>query len=136
MRHAAGDPAAKQREGRVDAQNPEGSSAVRIFRPGAKLQYEYQIFNTHLDKRNQPEIEVQTRFFRDGKQIYAGTPMPLGKADLSDPKRVVAGGQMVLGAGIAPGDYFLQLTVTDKLAKGRYREASQWMDFEVQDKRQ
>jgi hypothetical protein len=32
---------------------------------------------------------------------------------------------------IAPGDYVLQVIVTDKLAKDKYRTAVQSMDFEI-----
>ena len=30
-----------------------------------------------------------------------------------------------------PGEYVLQVVVTDKLAKEKHRTASQWIDFEV-----
>jgi len=30
-----------------------------------------------------------------------------------------------------PGDYVLQVIVTDKIAEEKYNVASQWMDFEV-----
>jgi hypothetical protein len=39
---------------------------------------------------------------------------------------------MQLGAKISPGDYVLQVVVTDKLAKEKYRVATQAMDFEIQ----
>jgi hypothetical protein len=39
---------------------------------------------------------------------------------------------MQLGGKIAPGDYVLQVIVTDKLAKEKYRVATQSMDFEIQ----
>jgi hypothetical protein len=38
---------------------------------------------------------------------------------------------MQLGDKITPGDYVLQVIVTDKLAKEKYRMATQSMDFEV-----
>ena len=30
-----------------------------------------------------------------------------------------------------PGEYVLQIVVTDLLAKDKYRVATQWMDFEI-----
>ncbi|MEK6286421.1 MAG: hypothetical protein AABO57_11820 [Acidobacteriota bacterium] len=36
-----------------------------------------------------------------------------------------------LGDDLAPGDYILQIIVTDKRAKEKYRWATQWMDFEI-----
>jgi hypothetical protein len=58
--------------------------------------------------------------------------MTLPSKGQTDPKRLIGGGAMRLGAGMKPGDYVLQVIVTDKLAKEKYQTASQWMDFEVQ----
>jgi hypothetical protein len=48
-----------------------------------------------------------------------------------DPKRLIGGGRMQLGGKIAPGDYVLQVIVTDKLAREKYGVATQAMDFEI-----
>jgi hypothetical protein len=32
---------------------------------------------------------------------------------------------------MSPGDYILQVIVTDPLAKEKYRTATQWIDFEI-----
>jgi len=39
---------------------------------------------------------------------------------------------MALGSKITPGDYVLQVIVTDKLAKDKYQVATQAMDFEIE----
>jgi hypothetical protein len=36
-----------------------------------------------------------------------------------------------LGTDLEPGEYVLQVIVTDNLAKEKYRVATQWMDFEL-----
>ena len=117
-------------EGQVTEANPQGSAAVRIFHPGASLLYGYLVLNAQAESAQKSQLEVQTRLFRDGHQIYAGKVNPMDVTGQPDPKRLVAGGTMKLGQ-IAPGDYVLQVIVTDKLAKERYRTASAWMDFEV-----
>jgi len=58
--------------------------------------------------------------------------MPFTAKDQPDPKHLVAGGRLQLGAKMAPGDYVLQVIVTDKLAKEKYNIATQWQDFVVQ----
>lgn len=108
-----------------------GNAAVRVFPPGATVSYQYRIFNAQAGAGQPPEIEVRTRLFRDGTEIYAGQPQPLGRADWSDPVRVLAGGHFQLGARIAPGDYVFQLIVTDKIAGEKAQTSTQWMDFEV-----
>jgi len=48
-----------------------------------------------------------------------------------DLTRIVAGGSLLLGNDLQPGDYALQLIVTDKLAKEESRVVGQWIDFEI-----
>jgi hypothetical protein len=55
-----------------------------------------------------------------------------GALQQEDPKRLIGGGRMQPGGKIAAGDYVLQAIVTDKLAKEKYRVATQAMDFEIQ----
>ncbi len=47
------------------------------------------------------------------------------------PKRLSAAARFQLDPKLPPGDYFLQVVVTDKLAKENSRTASGWMDFEI-----
>jgi hypothetical protein len=46
-------------------------------------------------------------------------------------KRLPLAGAIQLGTSMAPGEYVLQIIVTDPLAKEKYRVTSQWIDFEV-----
>jgi VWFA-related protein len=121
---------AGEKEG--EAESDLGSPAIRIFKPGTPIIYGLQVLNAETDSNKQPNLELQTRLFRDGQQVYTGKPMPLAANGQTDPKRLIAGGAMRLGKGMTPGDYTLQVIVTDKLAKDKFQTASQWMDFEVQ----
>ncbi len=118
-------------EGQVPAADVQGSAAVRLFRQGDQIMYGYEILNATTDAARKPRIESQTRLFRDGKPVYEGKVNALSFNGQTDSKRLVAGGTLKLGAQIAPGDYVLQVIVTDKLAKEKYGTATQWMDFEV-----
>ncbi len=109
----------------------QGTPAVRIFKPGTAITYGYQILNAQADSAKLPELEVQTRLFRDGAEVYKGKPAPLSFTGQDDPKRLIGGGRMQLGGKITPGDYVLQVIVTDKLAKEKFRVATQSMDFEI-----
>jgi hypothetical protein len=129
--HADTTQAAADAEGHVASQDPNGTPAVRIFKPGAGIAYGYQILNAQAGPLNKPELEVQTRLFRDGKQVYEGKPWALDAGMQTDPKWMVGGGRMQLGSNIAAGDYVLQVIVTDKLAREKNRVATQSMDFEV-----
>jgi VWFA-related protein len=118
-------------EGEVKAPHPEGSAAVRTFHPGVKMLYGYLIMNAATEPGHPPDLEVQTRLFRDGQLVYTGKQMPIKTDGQGDNKRLIAGGQMTLGTSTAKGDYVLQVIVTDKLAKEKYNMATQAMDFEI-----
>jgi VWFA-related protein len=116
-------------EGTINADDPNLTAAVRIFKPGTAIVYAYQILNARADNNRKFQLEIQTRLFREGRQVYAGSPTPLND-EQKDPRHLLGAGRMQL-AQAAPGHYALQVIVTDKLAKEKYRIAAQSMDFEV-----
>jgi VWFA-related protein len=112
--------------------DPKAGPAVREFKPGMIMQFGYYIYNAQLDTAaGKPQLQVQVRIFRDGQPVYTGKPVTMDAAGQPDPKRVNAGGSIQLGADMTPGDYVMQLVVTDPLAKEKYRTATQWIDFEI-----
>jgi len=132
VKEVAPEPAAKEPvEGQIQTPNIQGSAAVRIFGQGTSIMYGFEVLNAQAGAGNQPELESQTRMFRDGKVVYEGKVNAVPMNGQSDPKRLVAGGTLKLGPQVARGDYVLQVIVTDKLAKERFRTATQWMDFEI-----
>jgi VWFA-related protein len=116
----------------VEKGNAAASPAVRHFRTGMLMEYAYLVFNARIDKTTgHPQVVSQVRLFRDGKQIFLGQEIPLSDANQPDLKRLIAGGGVKLGADLIPGEYVLQLIVTDKLADEKHRIATQSMDFEI-----
>lgn len=116
------------------AQAPDGqiagSPAMRVFAPGEDILYAYQILNPQQDANQKPQLETYSRVFRDGAEIFTSQPKPLNNDIQTDMKKLVSGGVLKLGGTMKPGDYVLQVVVTDKLAK---TTATQWSDFEVKD---
>ncbi|HEV3202116.1 MAG TPA: VWA domain-containing protein [Bryobacteraceae bacterium] len=127
----AAKPAGDSGEGQVAQQDPKGNPALRIFKPGDSLAYVYQVLNAGTDSARHSDLEGQTRLFRDGQQVYEGKPMPLETIGQQDPKHLVGGGAMRLGAKLQPGDYVLQVIVTDKSGGEKHHTATQSTDFEV-----
>lgn len=106
--------------------------AVRRLKQGMILDYGYVIYNALLDKSTgKPQVTTQVRFFRDGKLIFTGKVAPLDTSNQKDLRRLIAGGSIQTGADMLPGDYVLQIIVTDPLAKEKYRVTTQWIDFEI-----
>jgi hypothetical protein len=50
-----------------------------------------------------------------------------------DAQRQFASGHLTVGRDMAPGEYVMQVIVTDKSAKGKFNVASQSVDFEIKD---
>jgi hypothetical protein len=110
--------------------DPNLSPAVRIFKPGTVIHYSFEILNAHPDNNKKFQLDVQTRLFQEGQQVYAGTAGAVNGDGQKDPKHLAVSGRMQLGKAV-PGHYALQVIVTDKLAKAKCRIAAQAMDFEV-----
>jgi VWFA-related protein len=108
------------------------SPAVRRFRQNSNLAFAYAIYNARLDKTTRlPQLTAQTRIFRDGAPVFSGDATPLVFTALPDPKRLDLAGSLNLGANLPPGEYVLQIVVTDALRDDKHRTATQWIDFEV-----
>jgi VWFA-related protein len=109
-----------------------GGAARRSFRRGAVLNYACEIINAKSGPGGHPELDVQTRLFHDGEQLPAGATIPATAGDPSAPDRLTAGGRMSLGRDMTPGEYVLQVIVTDKLVKSKFNTVTQSMDFEIE----
>jgi VWFA-related protein len=110
----------------------QADPATRRFRRGALLDYGFVIYNARVAKATgRPQLTVQARLFREGKEVYAGQPQPFDPGQQSAPERVEAAGRIQLGAALEPGEYVLQLVVTDALASKSNAVATQWIDFEL-----
>ncbi len=103
-----------------------GNPAVRMFYPGRKVEYALQVLNAHEE-----QLESQLFLFHDGKQVYAGKLQPLKGQKAPDGKSLFAAGQLQLGSKMEPGEYAMQIVVTDNLAQEKFRTVAQSIDFEL-----
>ena len=112
--------------------DPQGSPAVRRFRRGSTVDYGFYIYNAKPDRPGgRPHLQTQIRLFRDGKLVYEGKVFPFDAQPLNAQGDIGAGGRLQLGKVLVPGEYALQMIVTDLLAKEKQRVAAQWIDFEI-----
>jgi VWFA-related protein len=125
--------ALNQLEGQMNDTDPRVGPAVRIFKSSTPIVYAYQILNAQSDSGKRPHVEAQVFLLKDGETVYEGQPTPLPSAKpQKDPRHLLGGGQLKLGVNTAPGDYVLQVIVTDKLASQKHRTATQSIDFEIE----
>jgi VWFA-related protein len=128
LREAAAPAGAGLPLGPAPGEDVTGGAARRSFQRGAALVYGCEIVNAGTDAGLHSELEAQTRLFHDGEQVLAGKTT---LAAASDPRRQTAGGRLTLGRDMAPGEYVLQVIVTDKLANSKFKTATQSVDFEI-----
>jgi len=110
----------------------EADPAVRRLRAGMELRYDFVVYNAQLDpSTSRPRLQTQVRLFRDGRLAYEGKVAAFETAQQDDLQHLRAGGGINLSRAAAPGDYVLQVVVTDLLAKESRRVATRWIDFEI-----
>jgi VWFA-related protein len=116
------------------ASDPQGSPAVRRFKRGATVDYGFYIYNAKPDRTDgRAHLQTQMRLYRDGKLVYEGPVQPFNAQAQNVQGDIGAGGKLRLGANLVPGEYALQMVVTDTLAKEKQRVTAQWIDFEIVD---
>jgi hypothetical protein len=117
---------------RLDQGNAEAGPAVRHFSRGMTMDYAFFIYNARLDKTtNQPQVTWQVKLFHSGQEIFAGKVNPLDLTGQQDLKRLLTTGRLRLGGELVPGEYVIQVIVTDPLADEKHRTSTQWIDFEI-----
>jgi len=107
--------------------------AVRRFKAGMEIDYALLVLNNQLDPVTQKaRLRSQVMIYRDGKVVYTGSERSLEPAADNGSQRLVVSGQINLGALLVPGEYVLQVVVTDSLVTDKsYQRVSRWMDFDV-----
>lgn len=104
--------------------------AVRRLKQGMTLDYRYNVYNAKLEG-SRPKVQTQMRLLREGRAVFNGRVLPLDATGQTDLRRLSGAGRIRLGPDLVPGNYILQVTVTDLLAPAERQAAVQWIDFEI-----
>ena len=130
---SASDPATGDKPGTLSSEREaQANPAVRRLRPGMTLNYAYSIYNAARDKHtSRAQLQTQVRLFRGTQLVYTGKVMVLDTDAPANTQPISAAGTVQLGANEKPGDYFLQVIVTDLLADQKHNTTTSWIDFEI-----
>jgi len=128
---------AEEWSSREKGQSPASSdplidTSLRQFKRGTVLNYGLTAYNPKAGSADGGNLEYQLRMFRDGVIIFEGNPQK-ARSSKADARSVDIAGSLVLGTAMVPGDYVMQIIVTDSLAKEKNRNAQQFVQFEVVD---
>lgn len=122
-------PAMQKVSGKKDS-GPESTADLmshtsqRRFNRGTVLYYSFDVYNS----RPQQSLTSRLRVFRDGDLLLDGEPLPIDASTRAGGPRLRSSGAMSLPANMAPGDYILQIIVTEG---SRKRVATQYVQFEL-----
>ena len=105
--------------------------ARRRFNPGDNIRFDLSIYNAQARNTAQPNLTVQYRLLRHGKEIFVAPERPLSLSQALTLENIDSSGVFRLGRNMAPGDYVLQVIVRDLQATGKRAIATQWADFEI-----
>jgi VWFA-related protein len=111
--------------------DPRKSPALRSYLPGENFEYAAVIYNAKTDKGQMPDLESQYALFRDGKELFRSEAKALDLSGVSDFRRIPIRKMLTLNKAIQPGDYMLQVRITDKRADRKSNLATQALDFQV-----
>ena len=118
----------------VDAAGPmrppgaSADAAARHFHRNTSLSYEYLVFNP--GEPTGARLTTMVRLFHEGKLVLElESPVEMGPQSLAS--QVLAHGRLSLGTELAPGEYVLQVTVTDPTARKGQGTATESADFEI-----
>lgn len=101
-------------------------AGVRSFAPNSDLHFGFMTYNA----TSTSNLVMQAKLFRDGKNVYSGSELPIDVAKQTDPSRVFVIGSVRLAPELELGDYYLQVVITDKSAK-KAVPVVQWSGFEI-----
>ncbi|HZG51427.1 MAG TPA: VWA domain-containing protein [Pyrinomonadaceae bacterium] len=119
-------------KGAVFIEDVQANPAARRFRLGMMLDYGFVVYNARLDRATQrPQLTMLARLYREGQEVFAGQAQPLDTGRQTALNRIEAAGRLQLGSELRPGEYVLQIVITDALADKQHRTTTQWIDFEL-----
>jgi len=108
-----------------------GGPVVRRFASGDTLEYSYLVYGAREDRNKSAGLTNEIRLFRGTDEVLIGSAPAAVVTKAEGNEAIVVGGTFKLANSLPPGDYFLQVIVTDQLAPRDRQISSQWIDFEI-----
>lgn len=111
--------------------NSRWSTAVRTFKRGTILRFGVELMNLRKAAKAPVDMRIQTRVFHDRKMVFESRESTLGMNAVNADGTALHNDAIELGANLLPGDYVLQIIVTDNSASKKKGVVTQYVQFEV-----
>jgi hypothetical protein len=114
----------------IAATDSVNDTSLRRFSRGTVLQYAFEIYGIDLRSGKPANLSRRIRIFRDGKLVLDGkeqpiSPKPGPNGRMTDTAAISIGNEM------EPGDYILQVIVSNNLQSEKKKYATQFVQFEI-----
>jgi VWFA-related protein len=103
-------------------------TVLKRFPAGTVLRYGYEVYNAKGDGVSSPQIETEAKILQNDRIAVAGKALKFDASGQSDRTHLKISGAIMLNNGLQPGDYVLQIVVTDKASK---QVSTQLFPFEI-----
>lgn len=105
---------------------------IRRFAANSDLHFAFLLYNAAINPATrQPDLVMETRLFRDGQRVGSETETAVSAVKQEDLNRLFTTGMVKLERNLEPGNYYLQVVITDKAARNQQQPVTQWVDFEI-----
>lgn len=111
--------------------DPLTDTALRRVKPGSVLRLGFEVYNARLDPGKQPRLNTRIRIFNDGTPVLDGKPTPVELLGQTDFQHIKAARAISFRNKMTPGDYVLQIIVTDDSDPKKPKIATQFVQFEI-----
>lgn len=106
--------------------------SARRFFVNSDLYFGFVIYNAALNQATQlPSLTIETKLFREGNVVGPSSEIPLDVKNQPDLSRLFVNGSFRLNSDLVPGNYYLQVVITDNVTKAKQSTITQWVDFEI-----
>lgn len=105
--------------------DPMMDTALRQFRRASVLSYGLSIHNA----KPSADLVTTVSLYKDGKQVYSSPSRPVGYPAQNGVVPFL--GSMNFPDKMELGEYVLRIDITDNNLKGKYRTATQFVQFEI-----
>ncbi|HEX5966387.1 MAG TPA: VWA domain-containing protein, partial [Pyrinomonadaceae bacterium] len=89
--------------------------SARRFLVNSDLYFAFAVYNAAINPATQlPNLTMQARLFREGNAVGPPSEIPIEVKNQVDVSRPFINGSLRLNSNLEPGDYYLQVVITDK----------------------
>ena len=119
--------------GLPNADQSVSNAGRRQFKQNDELYFAFNLYNAANESGQLRNLVMNVMLFRDGKNVYSGPEIPIVASDPKHLERVLTSSRIKLTPDLEPGNYYLQVVVTEKDApKNKAVPVVQWIDFEIE----